>query len=88
LNKGFTKSPFYVIIIIEKREELIMRIGGDSYYVIVNKDGDAYTVDDIIEGEMVLDFDDEDEAEEELQYLLDEGELDEADGWHVERYRW
>ena len=52
-----------------------MRKGGDSYYVIVNKDGDAYTVDDIIEGEMVLDFDDEDEAEEELQYLIDEGDL-------------
>lgn len=65
-----------------------MRKGGDSYYVLVNKDGDTYTVDDIVEGEMILDFDDADEAEEELQYLLDEGELDEADGWHVERYRW
>ena len=65
-----------------------MRRGGDSYYVLVNKDGDTYTVDDIVEGEMILDFDNTDEAEEELQYLLDEGELDEADGWHVERYRW
>ena len=65
-----------------------MRKGGDSYYVLVNKDGDTYTVDDIVEGEMILDFDNTDEAEEELQYLLDEGELDEADGWHVERYRW
>lgn len=65
-----------------------MRRGGDSYYVLVNKDGDVYTVDDIVEGEMILDFDDADEAEEELQYLLDEEELDEADGWHVERHRW
>ena len=65
-----------------------MRRSGDSYYVLVNNQGEEYTVDDIIEGEMILDFDDENEAEEELQYLLDEGELDEADGWHVERYRW
>ena len=64
------------------------RHGGDSYYVLVNNNGEEYIVDDIIEGEMILDFDDETEAEEELKYLLDEGELDEADGWHVERHRW
>ena len=65
-----------------------MRKGGDSYYVLVNNQGEEYTVDDIVEGEMILDFHTEKEAEEELQYLLDEGELEEADGWHVERYRW
>ena len=65
-----------------------MRKGGDSYYVLVNNDGEEYTVDDIIEGEMIIDFDDETEAEEELKYLIEEGELDEADGWHVERHRW
>lgn len=64
------------------------RRGGDSYYVLVNNDDEEYTVDDIIEGEMIVDFDSWEEAEEELKYLLDEGELDEADGWHVERARW
>ena len=65
-----------------------MRKGGDSYYVLVNKYDEEYTVDDTIEGEMIVDFDTEKEAEEELKYLLDEGELDEADDWHVERHRW
>ena len=65
-----------------------MRRGGDSYYVIVNKDGEDYTIDDIIEGEMIVDFDTWEAAEEELAYLLEEEELDEADGWHVERVRW
>lgn len=65
-----------------------MRRGGDSYYVLVNKDGEEYTVDDIIEGEMVVDFDSWEEAEEELAYLIEEEELDLNDGWHVERARW
>lgn len=65
-----------------------MRKGGDSYYVLVNNKDEEYTVDDTVEGEMLVDFDSEKEAEEELKYLLDEGELDEADGWHVERHRW
>lgn len=65
-----------------------MRRGGDSYYVLVNNKNEEYTVDDIIEGEMIVDFDSWEEAEEELNYLLEEEELDEADGWHVERARW
>ena len=65
-----------------------MRQGGDSYYVLVNKDGDAYTVDDVFEGKTTLINDTWKEAENDLEYLLDEGELDEADGWHVERHRW
>ena len=65
-----------------------MRRGGDSYYVLVNKDGEEYTVDDIVEGEMVVDFDSWEEAEEELAYLIEEEELDHNDGWHVERHRW
>ena len=65
-----------------------MRHGGDSYYVLVNKDGVEFTRDDIIEGEYIVDFDSWEEAEEELQYLFDEGELFEVDGWHVERARW
>ena len=65
-----------------------MRRGGDSYYVLVNKDGEEYTVDDIIEGEMVVDFDSWEEAEEELAYLIEEEELDPNDGWHGERVRW
>ena len=65
-----------------------MRRGGDSYYVLVNKDGEEYTVDDIIEGEIVVDFDSWEEAEEELAYLIEEEELDPNDGWHVERARW
>lgn len=65
-----------------------MRRGGDSYYVLVDKDGNEYTVDDIIEGEMVVDFDSWEEAEEELAYLIEEEELDPNDGWHVERVRW
>ena len=65
-----------------------MRHGGDSYYVLVNNKNEEYTVDDIIEGEYIVDFDSWEEAEEELQYLFDEGELFEVDGWHVERARW
>ena len=65
-----------------------MRKGGDSYYVLVDKDGETYTVDDIVEGEMILDFDSWEEAEEELNYLLDAGEIEEDEGWHVERHRW
>ena len=65
-----------------------MRHGGDSYYVLVNNKNEEYTVDDIIEGEMIVDFDSWEEAEEELNYLLKEEELDAADGWHVERARW
>lgn len=65
-----------------------MRRGGDSYYILVNKDGEEYTVDDIVEGEMILDFDSWEEAEEELAYLIEEEELDPNDGWHVERHRW
>ena len=65
-----------------------MRKGGDSYYVLVNKNNEEYAEDDIIEGEMVVDFDSEKEAEEALEYLLNTGELDEDDGWHVERHRW
>lgn len=65
-----------------------MRRGGDSYYVLVDKDENIYTQDDIIEGELIVDFDSWEEAEEELQCLIDEEILDEADGWHVERHRW
>lgn len=65
-----------------------MRRGGDSYYVLVNKDGDEFFRDDIIYGEYIVDFDSWEEAEEELQYLFDEGELFEVDGWHIERARW
>jgi len=64
------------------------RRGGDSYFVLVDKDGNEYTVDDIIEGEMILDFVSEEDAQAELDYLLEEEELDPADGWHVERHRW
>jgi hypothetical protein len=65
-----------------------MRHGGDSYYVIVNKDNVEFTRDDIIEGEYIVDFDSWEEAEDELRYLIEDGELDAADGWHVERARW
>lgn len=65
-----------------------MRMGGDSYYVLVNNQGEEYTVDDIIEGEILVDFDTEEDAEESLYYLIEQGELDEADGWHIERHRW
>jgi hypothetical protein len=65
-----------------------MRRGGDSYYVLVDNQDEVYTQDDYIEGEYVVEFDSWEEAEEELQYLIDEEILDEADGWHVERARW
>ena len=65
-----------------------MRRGGDSYYVLVDKDENIYTQDDIIEGELIVDFDSWEEAEEEWQCLIDEEILDEADGWHIERHRW
>lgn len=65
-----------------------MRMGGDSYYVLINNQGEEYTVDDIIEGEILVDFDTEEDAEESLYYLIEQGELDEADGWHVERHKW
>lgn len=65
-----------------------MRKGGDSYYVLVNNQGEEYTVDDIVEGEIIVDYDTEEDAEEALSYLIEDGELEEADGWHVERHRW
>ena len=65
-----------------------MRKGGDSYFVLVNKEDEVYTVDDVCEGEIILDFASPEAAEEELQSLIDEEELDPADGWHVERHRW
>ena len=65
-----------------------MRKGGDSYYVLVDKDENEYTKEDYIEGEYIVDFDSWEEAEAELDYLVKEGELDPADGWHVERARW
>ena len=64
-----------------------MRRGGDSYYVIVDKDGNEYEREDFVD-KYIVDFNSWEEAEEELQYLIDEGILDEADGWHVERHRW
>lgn len=64
------------------------RKGGDSYYVLVNNQGEEYTVDDIVEGEIIVDYDTEEDAEEALSYLIEDGELEEADGWHVERHRW
>ena len=33
----------------------------------------------------IVEFDDEDDAEDELAYLI---ELNPNDGWHVERHRW
>ena len=65
-----------------------MRRGGDSYYVLVDNDENVYTQDDYIEGEYDVEFDSWEEAEEELQYLIDEEILDRADGWRVERHRW
>ena len=65
-----------------------MRRGGDSYYVLVDNDENVYTQDDYIECEYVVEFDSWEEAEEELQYLIDEEILDKADGWRVERHRW
>ena len=64
-----------------------MRRGGDSYYVLVDNDENVYTQDDYIECEYVVEFDSWEEAEEELQYLIEEI-LDKADGWRVERHRW
>ena len=65
-----------------------MRRGGDSYYVLVNNKGKSYTVFDPFEGETTLINDTFEAAENDLDYLIDEGELDTADGWHVERHRW
>ena len=64
------------------------RRGGDSYYVLVNSKDEEYTTNDYIDGETIVDFDSWEEAEEELKYLIEEEELDPADGWHVERHRW
>lgn len=65
-----------------------MRRGGESYYVLVNNKDEVYTQDDTIEGEMEVSYNSWEEAEKDLKYLIDEGELNEADGWHVERHRW
>jgi len=64
------------------------RHGGDSYYVLVNKDGDVYETEDFVGFTTVLDFNDWDEAQECLDILIADEELDENDGWHVERHRW
>lgn len=65
-----------------------MRRGGDSYYVLVNNKDEVYTIDDICEGKLVVEFDTWEDAEDELEELIEEEELDKADGWHVERHRW
>ena len=65
------------------------RNGGDSYYVLVNNNDDIYETEDPITGyTSVLDFDDWDEAQDCLDILIADEELDEKDGWHVERHRW
>ena len=64
-----------------------MRRGGDSYYVIVDKDGNEYEREDFID-KYIVDFNSWEEAEEELAYLIEIEELDPNDGWHVERARW
>ena len=65
-----------------------MRQGGDSYYVLVDKDGNVYQKEDFVDT-YVVEFDSWEEAEEELAYLLDtEEDFNEEDGWHVERHRW
>jgi hypothetical protein len=64
-----------------------MRRGGDSYYVLVNKDDEVYEINDIADT-YTAEFDSWEEAEDQLQYLIEEEELDADDGWHVERWRW
>jgi len=64
-----------------------MRRGGDSYYVLVNKDGEEYTIEDYCDT-YVMDYDSWELAEQELKEMLEEEELFEEDGWHVERRRW
>ena len=64
-----------------------MRQGGDSYYVLVDKDGNVYKKEDFVET-YVVEFDSWEDAEEELTYLIDIEDLKEEDGWHVERHRW
>lgn len=64
-----------------------MRHGGDSYYVLVDKDGNEYEQEDAFDT-YVLDFDSWEEAEDALEELIADETLDESDGWHVERVRW
>jgi len=64
------------------------RRGGDSYYVLVNNNGDVYEQEDFTGFTYVVDFDDEQEAQDMLEEFIETEELDPADGWHVERHRW
>lgn len=64
-----------------------MRQGGDSYYVLVDTNGDVYETEDYIDT-YVAEFDTWEDAEEELDMLIADEVLDEKDGWHVERHRW
>ena len=65
-----------------------MRRGGDSYYVLVNKDGDVYEQEDYLGFTYTVDLDTWEDAEEVLQQLIVDEELNPNDGWHVERHRW
>lgn len=65
-----------------------MRRGGDSYYVLVNKDGNVYEDSNFTGDTWTVEFDSWEEAEEELNYLVDVNGLNKEDGWHVERHRW
>ena len=61
--------------------------GGDSYYVLVNKNDEAYEIDDYT-GCETLKFGSWEEAEEVLKEYLEDEMLDESEEWHIERWRW
>ena len=65
-----------------------MRRGGDSYYVLVDKDGNVYEQEDNLGFTYTVECDSLEEAEDTLQMLVADEALDEKDGWHIERYRW
>ena len=64
------------------------RRGGDSYYVLVDNNGNVYEQEDNLGFTYTVDFDDYDEAQSMLEEFIETEELDPTEGWHVERHRW
>jgi hypothetical protein len=64
------------------------RRGGDSYYVLVNNQDEVYEQEDNLGFTYTVECDSWEEAEDTLQMLIADEELDPNDGWHVERHRW
>ena len=62
------------------------RSSSGRHCVLVDKNGQIYSYDDFYES-FVMEFESEEDAQEELNHLIEEEVLDANDGWHPEWHR-